>query len=385
MRIAIFGLSVSSAWGNGHATLHRGLLRALKRMGHEVHFFERDVPYYAAHRDAPTLPYADLHLYADWSDIIPDVRHVLSQSDVALVTSYCPDSSAACELIFDCSPPLRTVFYDMDTPVTLDKLNRCEAVPYIPTAGLGAFDLVLSYTGGSALAELRNGLGARYAATLYGWVDPLIHHQVPARAEFECDLSYLGTYSADRQDLLEMLMIRPAERLSVKQFVIAGAMYPDTNHWPTNIRHFTHLAPPDHSAFYSSAPLTLSVTRGVMAAMGFCPSGRLFEAAACGTAVLSDWWEGLDAFFEPVSEIIIAESSAEAEQILSKDSGYLREIGARAKERALDCHTAQKRARRLIGLIEAPCDDDDAIEESPNSSGIEQAEIITSRARECGA
>ncbi len=356
MNIVIFGLSISSAWGNGHATLWRGLLRALHRHGHRIHFFERDTPYYAQHRDAASFPFAELHLYSDWTDNLRHAKHQLSRADVGLVTSYCPDGIAACELVLE-SGLDRAVFYDMDTPVTLSRLERGESVPYIPPAGLAAFDLVLSYTGGQALTDLRQRLGARCVSALYGWVDPEVYYPVEPSRKFAADLSYLGTYSPDRQAALEDLLIHPAARLNERRFVIGGAMYPDTQTWPKNIRYFDHVSPTEHAEFYSSSPLTLNVTRGSMAAMGYCPSGRLFEAAACGIAVLSDWWLGLDTFFEPGEEILIASSGAEALAALAKDRAQVSRIGARAKQRALDCHTAEIRARRLIELIETPRDE----------------------------
>ncbi|HEY7307203.1 MAG TPA: glycosyltransferase [Bryobacteraceae bacterium] len=353
MKIVVFGLAVSSAWGNGHATLLRGLFRALHSLGHDVHFFERDTPYYASHRDATSLPFAALHLYSAWKDVLPLAAELLRESDVGMVTSYCPDGAAACELLLGANIP-RSVFYDMDTPVTLSRLQQGQQIDYVPGSGLQGFDLVLSYTGGMALEELRNRLGARCVATLYGWVDPEIHHRVPPSQRFAADLSYLGTYSADRQHALEDLLLRPARSLLDYRFVIGGAMHPEAGLWPENVRYFDHVAPPDHPAFYSSAPLTLNVTRGSMAAMGYCPSGRLFEAAACGTAVLSDWWAGLDSFFEPGEEILIAASTADAIPAITKDKAALSRIGMRARERALDCHTAQIRAQRLIRLFEAP-------------------------------
>jgi spore maturation protein CgeB len=356
MKIAIFGLSISSAWGNGHATLLRGLLKALHVLGHEVHFFERDAPYYASHRDANAFDYAHLHLYSNWTEMLPRIRAILSDADAGMVTSYCTDGVEACKAVLDAGLP-RTVFYDMDTPVTLDRLKRGEAVPYLPGEGLGAFDLVLSYTGGETLSRLRTELHAKCAATLYGWVDPEVHHAVGVDRYFEADLSYLGTYSADRQAALEDLLIAPARQLDDKQFVIGGAMYPVPRGWPSNIRHFEHVAPPQHSAFYSSSPLTLNITRASMASMGYCPSGRLFEAAACGTAVLSDWWEGLDTFFQPGEEILIAANSADTVAVLRDGPGALRKIGARARQRALECHTAAIRAGHLIDLIETPRDE----------------------------
>ncbi len=365
MRILVFGLSISSAWGNGHATLLRGLFRALYAQGHEIEFLERDTSYYAAHRDAPSLPYVNIRLYSDWNNSLPLIKGLLADSDVCVVTSYCPDGAAACELALN-ADDTRSVFYDLDTPVTLSQLAKGETPPYLPAQGLAGFDLVLSYTGGEALNQLRSRLGARTVASLYGWVDPESHSRVPACPEFSSDLSYLGTYAVDRQRSLEELLITPACELSKYRFVIAGAMFPKPEEWPSNVRYFSHISPPQHSSFYSSSPLTLSVTRGTMAALGYCPSGRLFEASACGTAVLSDWWEGLDQFFTPGEEILIARSTSEAVTALTADRGLLVQVGARARERTLDCHTAAHRAQRFINLIERSPDTGGQLKEPVN-------------------
>ncbi len=359
MNIVIFGLSISSAWGNGHATLLRGLLRALNGRGHRIDFFERDTPYYASHRDAASFPYANLHLYSEWIENLDMARRTLSHADVGIVTSYCPDGVGACELVLEARRP-RTIFYDMDTPVTLARLDEAAVVPYLPAHGLSGFDLVLSYTGGRALDRLREQLGARCVATLYGWVDSELYYPGDLSAKFSADLSYLGTYSADRQAALEELLMKPANQLTGRSFVIGGAMYPNPAAWPANVRYFEHVPPSEHRAFYSSSPLTLNITRGSMAAMGYCPSGRLFEAAACGCAVLSDWWEGLDVFFQPGDEILIAASSADSVGAIENAHDFLSRIGARARERALDCHTADRRAERLLGLIEQPRDESGA-------------------------
>ncbi len=355
MNIVVFGLSISSAWGNGHATLLRGLFGALSRRGHQIDFFECDTPYYASHRDAVSFPFAKLHLYSEWNENLEHARRALSNADVGIVTSYCPDGIAACELVLESRLP-RTIFYDMDTPVTLNRLSKGEPVPYLPPEGLNAFDLVLSYTGGQALDQLRERLGARCVSPLYGWVDPELYYHVEPRSQFTADLSYLGTYSEDRQAAFEELLIDPARRASEKKFVVGGAMYPNPQNWPANIRYFEHVSPDEHRAFYSSSPLTLNITRGSMAAMGYCPSGRLFEAAACGTAVLSDWWVGLDTFFEPEEEILIARSAADALRTVGQGTALLRKVGAHAKQRALDCHTSDIRAQRLLDLIEDPRD-----------------------------
>ena len=352
MKIVVCGLSISSAWGNGHATLLRGLFRALHAGGHEIHFFERDTPYYAVHRDATSFPYVHLHLFSNWSDAVPQLKAHLNDADAAMVTSYCADGMSACELIA-CSAVPRKVFYDMDTPVTLSRLDRGESVEYIPSEGLAAFDLVLSYTGGDALRRLRERLHARHVAPLYGWVDPEVHYPTKPVEDYVADLSYLGTYAADRQQALEEFLLRPARELSDKRFLVGGPMYPDVDTWPSNVAYRAHVPPPEHPAFYCSSRLTLNITRGTMAAMGYCPSGRLFEAAACATPVLSDWWAGLDEFFEPGEEILIARTGDEAMAAIQEDADALRRIGERARERTLDCHTAAIRAKRFIELMES--------------------------------
>ncbi len=351
MKIVVCGLSISSAWGNGHATLLRGLFRALHNRGHLVHFFERDTPYYAQHRDADKFPFVELHLYRHWDDVRATLAQELSDADVAMVTSYCADGVNASDLILN-TGIARKVFYDMDTPVTLSRLERGEIVEYIPREGLVGFDLVLSYTGGPALRLLRERLGAREVAPLYGWVDPEIHHPVQPAAQYAADLSYLGTYAADRQEALERLLLKPAHQLPEKHFLVGGAMYSDTSAWPSNTRCLAHVPPPEHAAFYCSSQLTLNITRGTMASMGYCPSGRLFEAAACGTPVLSDWWAGLDEFFAPGEEILIAESTEAAVAAIAGDPEGLRQIGLRAQQRALDSHTAEIRAEQLLALLE---------------------------------
>ena len=351
MRIAIFGLTVSSSWGNGHATLWRGLCRALAEAGHSISFFEKDVPYYRTHRDVGHPRGYALQLYSEWSEIQPRVESAITESDCAIVTSYCPDARPAADLVLEHSKVF-SVFYDLDTPVTLNALGRHGTVDYIPSYGLEPFHLVLSYTGGNALRELQNQLGAKRVAPLYGSVDPSTHHPVPRDERFASDFSYLGTYAADRQQQLDELFLKPAHQCPQKKFCIGGALYPPDFPWTGNTYFVRHVAPPEHSAFYSSSKLTLNVTRAAMAEMGYCPSGRLFEAAACGTPIVSDWWEGMDYFFQPGKEILIAKSSVDAEEALNLDPGELQGISRASQERTLAEHTASHRAAELISLIE---------------------------------
>jgi spore maturation protein CgeB len=343
VKIVIFGLTISSAWGNGHATLWRGLCRALAQRGHDITFFERDVPYYAAHRDTVDPPGCRLQLYEEWDAIRRDAEAAVADSDVAMVTSYCPDGAAACDLVVASRATLR-VFYDLDTPVTLQRLAQRERVPYLPAQGLRDFDLVLSYTGGRALDELRTQLGARRVAPLYGSVDPDAHRRVEQPGMARVDLSYLGTYARDRQHRLEQLFIEPARRCASRRFMLGGSQYPEDFPWVANIYYMSHMPPPMHPAFYSASALTLNVTRGAMAEMGYCPSGRLFEAAACGTPILSDTWEGIEDFFEPGEEILVARDTDEAIAALDVSEEARTRMALAARERTLAQHTAERRA-----------------------------------------
>jgi spore maturation protein CgeB len=351
MKLVIFGLAISSSWGNGHATLWRGLSRALAARGHAIVFFERDEPYYAAHRDLWTWPHGRLHIYPSWTDIQDAAVRELSDADAAIVTSFCPDALHAERVILD-APRARKVFYDLDTAVTLDRFQRGEPVPYVGENGLAAYDLVLSYTGGRSLQQLKDLLGARVTAPLYGSVDPVAHQPVAPSELFRADLSYLGTYSDDRQDRVERLFLEPARQRPARRFVLGGSQYPENFPWTPSIFYMRHVAPEYHPAFYSSSRLTLNVTRRAMADTGFCPSGRLFEAAACGAPILSDEWGGLDSFFTPGQEILVAHDTADAVAALDLSDAELSAVAQAARERTLAEHTAARRALELEQLLE---------------------------------
>src|SRR5215208_4033371 len=352
MKLVFFGLTISSSWGNGHATLLRGLFKALTARRDRIAFFERDVPYYAAHRDLIEMPGVDLYLYSDWSQIAATARDVVAESDVAVVTSYCPDSIAATEIVVSSNISL-SVFYDLDTPVTLEALHNGEQVAYIGPRKLADFDLVLSYTGGAALIALQNELGARRVVPLFGSVDPDIHHPALARAAYEADLSYLGTYAPDRQRVLDDLFIQVASRLPERRFVVGGSKYPIDFPWQQNIWYVQHVPPSAHAAFFCSSPLTLNVTRAAMARMGYCPSGRLFEAAACGVAIVSDEWAGLETFFQPGVEIIVARTSDNVIAAMQLSEAELSSIAKAGRQRVLESHTAAHRAAELESIFSA--------------------------------
>ena len=348
MRVVIFGLTVSSSWGNGHATLWRSLISAMLARGYQVIFFERDVSYYADTRDLWQLPPGGtLRLYQTFEEVREEGARRLREADLALVTSYCPDGQAASELILQSTSTGVRAFYDMDTPVTLDSLRAGADVGYLPLTGLGEFDLVLSYTGGRALHELQTRLGAKAVAPLYGSVNPKAHHPVPPVQAYRAELSYLGTYAQDRQATLERLFIKPAQRDATERFLIGGAQYPDGFPWTKNIFFTGHLDPSQHPAFFCSGRATLNVTRRAMAEYGFCPSGRLFEAAACGVPLLTDRWEGLEHFFTPGEEILPVHTPEDVLDKLSLSDVELRRVAEAAHARVLREHTAECRVRDL--------------------------------------
>jgi spore maturation protein CgeB len=351
LKLVVFGLSITSSWGNGHATLWRGLCRALGARGHRTVFFERDVPYYAATRDIAETAGCDLRLYSSWDEVLEQARANVRDADAAMVTSYCPDAIEACDLVLGCNARVRS-FYDLDAPVTLARLRGGESVEYLPQYGLKDFDVVLSYTGGKTLDLLRDWTGASNAVALYGSVDPDVHKPAAPRPEFAGDLSYLGTYAADRQETLATLFIEPARRRPELTFIIGGAQYPQDFPWTRNIKFVRHLPPPDHPSFYCSGRATLNVTRAPMAELGFCPSGRLFEAAACGVPILTDQWEGLSNFYDPGAQIVLCRDGSDVLAALSLTDGELSRMGQEARDRTLAEHTAMHRAVQLEAILE---------------------------------
>lgn len=350
MKIVIFGLTISSSWGNGHATPYRAIIRALDRLGHEVHFFEKDVPYYSSRRDFDSCSYCRLTLYSHWPEVRAQALSIASDSDVVITASFLPEGARINDEILDLPRPLH-VFYDLDTPVTLNTMTQ-SGVEYLRPDQLPAFDLVLSFTGGRILQELEDKYGARMVRPLYGCVDPDDYLRTEASRDFACDLSYMGTYSADRQVKLDELLLEPARRHPEKDFLLAGSLYPWQWQWPANVRRIEHVAPADHPRFYSSSWMTLNLTRGEMAANGWCPSGRFFEAAACGTPLITDAWEGLDSFFEPERELRVVTRAEDVEEALEMPDYDLQRIAAHARQRTLEEHTGTVRARQLLEYLE---------------------------------
>lgn len=342
LRLVVLGLSLSSSWGNGHATTYRALLKAMAERGHDILFLERDQPWYAARRDLPAPDFCELCLYGGL-DALGGYEREIARADAVIVGSYVPDGVTVCDTV-NASAHGVTAFYDIDTPITLAKLNAGDH-EYLAPRNIRAFDLYLSFTGGPTLRLLENRYGAAAARALYCSVDPAAYR--PTGAPRRWDLGYLGTYSADRQPGLERLLIEPARRLPARRFVVAGPQYPQSIDWPDNVERIDHLPPAEHAAFYSSLGWTLNLTRADMVRAGFSPSVRLFEAGACATPIVSDSWPGLDTLFHDGGEIVVAETADEVVAAMEGDEARRKQIGAAGRARVLAAHTAAHRAREL--------------------------------------
>lgn len=338
------GLSITSSWGNGHATTYRGLCKSLVRRGHRVRFLERDLPFYADNRDAPDLGGSEVSLYEDLDDLRARFSGAVREADVVVVGSYVPEGVAVAGWALDTARGA-VAFYDIDTPVTLAKLARGDG-EYLSRELVPRFDLYLSFTGGPTLRLLERELGAQRAEALYCSVDP--EGYFPEPGEPLWDLSYLGTYSDDRQPSVDELLCRPARAQSDLRFIVAGPQYPDSIAWPGNVARKAHLPPGEHRAFYSASRFTLNVTRRDMIKAGHSPSVRLFEAAACATPIVSDAWAGLAELFVPGEEIHVVRSGDEVLSILGRTPEEARRrVGERARARILAEHTAMHRAESL--------------------------------------
>ena len=351
MKIVIYGLTITSSWGNGHATTYRSLCKALAARGHRIIFVEKDVEWYRSNRDLPRPAYCEVRLYEDWSTESAALVALSRDADAIVVGSYFPDAIQATEALVaaDLGPLL---FYDIDTPITLAALRSRGRTEYLEPRLIPHYAAYLSFTGGPALREIETRFGSPHAVAFYCSVDPDLHRPTPPRPEFACALSYLGTYAADRQPKLTGLLNNSADLLSQDRFIVAGPQYPGHIAWAANVERIIHLSPPEHPSFYCSSRFTLNLTRDDMVAAGYSPSVRLFEASACGAAILSDPWPGLEQFLSPGSEVLLPANSAEVVEILRHLPDSERAaIGRRARERVLAEHTSAHRAMQFEEIV----------------------------------
>ncbi|MGE5084306.1 MAG: glycosyltransferase [Acidobacteriota bacterium] len=350
MKIVVFGLSVTSSWGNGHATTYRALLAALHRRKHRIVFFEKDEEWYASNRDLPNPDFCDVRLFNDWRAVRPSALRELADCDVAMLGSFFPEGIRAAEEIIAANKPVK-VFYDIDTPITLNSL-RAGGAAYLKPQQIPGFDLYLSFTAGPILAQLQREFGARRALPLYCSFEPENYYPRRVFRRYACDLSYMGTYASDRQAKVDELLTLPAQELPQRRFIVAGSQYPSKLRWPKNVRAIRHLSPRWHPHFYSSSRLTLNLTRQGMVEWGYSPSVRLFEAAGCGCPIISDPWPGLDSIFSVGEEVLVAERSQDVIRAVEQtDDAQLRQMGARARERVLEEHSSARRAEQFESYV----------------------------------
>jgi spore maturation protein CgeB len=344
LRVVVLGLSITSSWGNGHATTYRALLREFAARGHDVLFLERDQPWYAAHRDMPDPDFCRTRLYAGVPQLRERFARAVRDADLVIVGSFVPEGVAVGDWVQRTARGI-TAFYDIDTPVTLARLARGEH-DYLAPRQIAGYDLYLSFTGGPTLARLEREFGSPCARVLYCSVDPALYY--PQALPKRWDLGYMGTYSDDRQPGVERLLLEPARRHAQGRFVVAGPQYPEGIAWPGNVDYKPHLPPAEHRAFYNSQRWTLNITRADMIAAGWSPSVRLFEAAACGTPIVSDRWSGIETLFTPGREIVLADRTDDVLRLLQDTGEDERErMAERARLRILAEHTAAHRALQL--------------------------------------
>ena len=348
LKIVVLGLSITSSWGNGHATTYRALARGLSELDHDVLFLERNQPWYEAHRDLPRPRYCRTELYESVDELKDRFAAKIRRADAVVIGSYVPDAIEIADWALEAAQGLRA-FYDIDTPVTLDALRvgHCE---YLSSAQIPRYDLYLSFAGGPTLARLEKEFGSPAARALYCSVDP--ENYYPEPAELKWDLGYLGTYSADRQPKLNELLLEPAKSCKQSNFVVAGSLYPDALDWPANVSRIEHLPPAEHRTFYNAQRFTLNLTRADMVKAGYSPSVRLFEAAACGVPIISDVWKGLDTILNIDSEILLARGRNDIlKQIMKIPEERRVRMGQKARARVLRHHTYSTRARQLQGYL----------------------------------
>jgi spore maturation protein CgeB len=344
LKFVMVGLSITSSWGNGHATTYRGLVKGLWARGHQVLFLERDQEWYASNRDLLNPPYCRTELYSSVEELKARFEKDMRQADLVLVGSYVPEGALIGDWVTQVADGA-AAFYDIDTPVTLAGLRR-GGLEYLVPGLVPRYQLYLSFTGGPVLKRIEDEFGAPRARALFCSVDPALYF--PEKRDPKWDLGYLGTYSDDRQPALERLFLEPARAWPGGRFVAAGPQYPPSVQWPANVKRVIHLAPGDHRTFYAKQRFTLNITRQEMIKAGYSPSVRLFEAAACGTPIISDYWQGLETLLVPGEEILISQSAEETLRYLRETTESERVgLARRARQKVLNAHTSAHRAAEL--------------------------------------
>jgi spore maturation protein CgeB len=352
LSIAFFGSSLVSSRWNGAATYYRGILRALHDRGHRSVFYEPDAYERQQHRDMEEPPWAKVVVYTG-EDGAARCLEAARAADVVVKAS---GVGVFDDLLEKSVLELRrrgqqVVFWDVDAPATLDRLESKESDPL--RALVPEYDLVLTYGGGRPLVDRYLALGARVCVPIYNGLDPLTHHPVPASGDFRSHLSFLANRLPDREARAERFFFRVAERHPDKRFLLGGSGW-EHKDVPPNVKYVGHVSTRDHNTFNASAGAVLNVSRDSMAGAGYSPATRLFEAAGAGACIITDAWAGIEQFFEPGAEILVAETGEEVGEALRGLTDMTRDrLGASARRRALADHTYAGRAldvERALGV-----------------------------------
>jgi len=353
LSIAFFGSSLVSAYWNGAATYYRGIIRALHERGHRVTFYEPDAFDRQRHRDIPDPEWARIVVF-DPQDLaaVEKALQEASQGDIVVKASGIGTLDEYLEArVADLRRPgLMTIFWDVDAPATLQRLRDKLCDPF--RALIPCYDLILTYGGGDSVVTAYREFGARYCVPIYNALDPLTHFPVAPEARFSCDLALLANRLPDREARIEEFFLRPAGALPQRRFVLGGNGWADKP-LPANMRFLGHVYTRDHNAFNSTPLAVLNVSRDSMAAIGFSPATRVFEAAGAGACLISDSWEGIDSFLEPDAEILVAKDGDEVAQHLAElTPAKAKRIGSAARRRVLAHHTYAARVRTLEAVLE---------------------------------
>src|SRR5688572_3180160 len=353
MNIAFFGSSLVSAYWNGAATYYRGIIRALHGLGHRVTFYEPDAYDRQKHRDIPDPEWARVVVYpADSEHSVIQALESARGADMLVKTSGVGvyDQLLEAAVLHVKEPHTITVFWDVDAPVTLDRVKQDSSDPFNDLIPL--YDLVLTYGGGDAVVNSYRALGARECVPIYNALDPDTHHPVPREERFACDLALLANRLPDREARVEKFFLDAAKRLPNHQFMLGGSGWGD-KHMPANVNYVGHVYTRDHNAFNCSARAVLNVNRDSMASYGFSPPTRIFEAAGSAACLITDAWEGIEAFLTPDREVLVSNDAEDVVQhLLALDDQKAKQIGQAAMRRVLSEHTYQHRALQLQRLLE---------------------------------
>ena len=352
MKIAFFGSSLVSAYWNGAATYYRGIIRALHQLGHQITFYEPDAYDRQQHRDIPDPDWARVVVYPAAGE--DGVLRALEQArgvDMLVKTSGVGvhDQLLEAAVLELKEPHTISVFWDVDAPVTLDRVKTNPLDPF--QALIPLYDLILTYGGGEPVVRGYKSLGARECVPIYNALDPDTHHPVGADERFECDLALLANRLPDREARIEQFFLATAEQLPEHRFVLGGSGWADKA-MPENVSYVGHVYTRDHNAFNCSARAVLNVNRDSMVSYGFSPPTRIFEAAGAGACLITDAWEGIETFLTPGSEVLVAHDADEVVQhLVSLDQARAKQIGDAALRRVLAEHTYRHRALQLDELI----------------------------------